>query len=70
MVTGNGFVQQISKFNGDNYHQWRLQVKCALRAKGLLDIATGKQPLPRSDDGKIIKWKQKDAAAMCMMTSA
>lgn len=60
----------FNKFNGENYLQWKFQVKCALRAKGILDIATGKQKIPTSDDNKIEKWNQKDATAMCLMTSA
>ncbi|KAH9633341.1 hypothetical protein HF086_004055 [Spodoptera exigua] len=53
----------LEKFDGTNFKQWKFQIKCALRAKGL-DINT---PKP---DGKAIQWNKDDGMAMFVITSA
>ena len=63
-------LASISKFDGRNYQQWKFQVKCALRAKGVYDIALGerKKPSTSNTDEESI-WSKKDAQAMCIVTS-
>lgn len=60
----------INKFDG-YYRQWKFQMNCALRAKGLLDIVNGVLVKPQDDiDGKLSKWDKSDAIAMFTITSA
>lgn len=69
--TGN-FVQ-INKFNGKNYPQWKFQINCAMRAKGILDIVTGKREKPtdmQENINDLEKWNKQDALAMCILTSS
>lgn len=62
-------IAQIAKFEGKNYQQWKFQVKCALRAKGLYGIADGSTPKPEVfTEGEL--WNKKDAQAMCIITAA
>lgn len=64
-----GNIAQIAKFEGKNYQQWKFQVKCALRAKGLYGIADGSTPKPEVfAEGEL--WNKKDAQAMCIITAA
>lgn len=68
-----GDTQQfhINKFDGSNYRQWKFQVNCALRAKGLLEIVKGELVKPNDDTGgKLVKWDKDDAIAMFTITSA
>lgn len=53
----------IERFDGNNYRQWKFQINCALRAKGI-DINI---PKPDRD---FSAWNKHDGMAMCIMTSA
>lgn len=39
-------ITSINKFHGKNYHQWKFQLSCALRAKGLFGITKGIEVIP------------------------
>lgn len=53
----------FDKFDGKNFKQWKFQIKCALRAKGL-DI-TRKRPESNPE-----QWDKDDGMAMYIITSA
>lgn len=69
-------IVNLVKFNGKNYAQWKFQIKCALRAKGVYEIAIGTEEKPQAQEGnaestkEIQKWNKNDAIAMCVITSA
>lgn len=66
-----GNFVQIGKFNGKNYQQWKFQIKCALRAKGVLEIATGTAIKPEEAEAiNLKKWNKQDAIAMCILSSS
>ncbi|CAG4958950.1 unnamed protein product [Colias eurytheme] len=54
---------QLEKFDGTNFKQWKFQIKCALRAKGL-DINI---PKPTTN---ATQWNKDDGMAMYIITSA
>lgn len=56
---------KIEKFDGRNFKQWKFQVKCALRARGL-NIDTPK-PL---DVAAQVQWNKDDGMAMFILTSS
>lgn len=58
-----GKTMSLDKFDGTNFKQWKFQIKCALRAKGL-DIT---QPKPETNAHQ---WNKDDGMAMFIMTSA
>uniref|UniRef100_A0A1Y1NHZ0 Retrovirus-related Pol polyprotein from transposon TNT 1-94 n=1 Tax=Photinus pyralis TaxID=7054 RepID=A0A1Y1NHZ0_PHOPY len=65
----------INKFNGRNYQQWKFQIKCALRARGVFEVANGDCEKPSGAEGEgtakeVEAWNRKDAIAMCILTSA
>lgn len=43
-------VLSVNKFDGNNFHQWKFQIMCALKAKGLNKII--KQEKPEVDETK------------------
>lgn len=53
----------IEKFDGNNVRQWKFQIKCALKAKGI-DFLTPKQ------GGDSSKWLKNDGIAMFIITSS
>lgn len=53
----------MEKFDGNNYRQWKFQIKCALKAKGI-DIAA---PKPRENS---TEWSKNDGMAMFIITSS
>lgn len=53
----------FEKFDGKNFRQWKFQINCALRARGL-DI---KKPKPVSNSDQ---WDKDDGKAMFIITSA
>lgn len=61
MEFGKGM--NLEKFDGTNFKQWKFQIKCALRAKGL-DINT-----PKSKENTL-NWDKDDGMAMFILTSA
>lgn len=63
-------VGMISKFDGTNYAQWKFQVKCALKAKGIYDIVDGTVTVPATGAQDINAWNKKDAQAMFTITAA
>lgn len=63
-------VSCINKFDGQNYHQWKFQIKCALKAKGVYDVADGTTPKPRDPGETLTAWNKKDALAMFTLTAA
>lgn len=72
MESGLGSLVQITRFGGENYPQWKFQVMCALKAKGLYGHATGLEGRPISNGtnaSDISTWDKKDAMAMCILTS-
>lgn len=56
---------KIEKFDGRNFKQWKFQIKCALRAKGV-DIYDLK---PEKAD-QLEAWNKKDGMAMFILTSS
>lgn len=44
----------INKFNGLNYNQWRFQILCALRAKGIQKLVTGDDHQPADPGNPIL----------------
>lgn len=63
-------VSVINKFDGQNYKQWKFQIKCALRAKGVLEVAVGESVQPSSTNLKDLEnWNRKDAIAIFTITS-
>ena len=63
-------VASINKFDGENYQQWKFQIKCALKAKGIYGLVDGSVPKPQSGTDEIANWEKKDAIAMFTLTSA
>lgn len=59
-----GKSMSIDKFDGSNFKQWKFQIKCALRAKGL-DIQ-----IPQPKDENKAQWNKDDGMAMFIITSA
>lgn len=60
----------ISKFDGKNFQQWKFQIKCALRAKNVYDVASGVVQKPSADRTEDVSaWNKKDALAMCVITA-
>ncbi|KAL0852029.1 hypothetical protein ABMA28_000291 [Loxostege sticticalis] len=55
---------QLDKFDGTNFKQWKFQIKCALRARGL-DINK-----PKPDKDETNQWNKDDGMAMFIITSA
>lgn len=56
---------KVEKFDGRNFKQWKFQIKCALRAKGLdLD-----NPRP-TDIAEQVQWNKQDGMAMFILTSS
>lgn len=53
----------LEKFDGNNFRQWKFQVKCALKAKGI-DISI---PKP---EGNSTEWLKNDGMAMFIITSS
>lgn len=63
-------ASNINKFDGQNYQQWKFQVKCALRAKGIYGVVDGTEPKPNSTKPEEEKqWLKRDALAMFTITS-
>lgn len=64
-------VGSITKFTGQNYHQWMFQLKCALKAKGLYGLVDGTMEKPAATQAAgLDSWYRKDAQAMFLITSA
>lgn len=60
----------MTKFDGNNYLQWKFQIKCALKAKGLWNIVEGKTLKPTVNIQEEEIWEKKDAQGMFMLTAA
>lgn len=56
-------AMNLDKFDGQNFRQWKFQIKCALKAKGI-DISV---PKP---SGNSVEWTKNDGMAMYIMTSS
>lgn len=63
-------IASVGKFDGRNYHQWKFQLCCALRAKGLFEIVNGMETKPLVEGEAQKKWIKDDAYAMFLLTSA
>ncbi|UYV60351.1 hypothetical protein LAZ67_1000907 [Cordylochernes scorpioides] len=64
-------LPQIQKFNGDNFHLWKFQMKIILEAKDLLGITDGSEVKPEIEDiAKFSEWKKKDAKSKMLITTA
>ncbi|UYV84572.1 hypothetical protein LAZ67_X002662 [Cordylochernes scorpioides] len=64
-------LPQIQKFNGDNFHLWKFQMKIILEAKDLLSINDGSEVKPEIEDiAKFSNWKKKDAKSKMLITTA
>jgi len=63
-------IASVGKFDGKNYHQWKFQMCCALRAKGLFEIVKGIEARPPQEGDVQKKWIKDDAYAMFLLTSA
>lgn len=61
----SGLKMNVERFDGNNFRQWKFQIKCALRAKGI-DIGT-EQPKDAKENEE---WKKNDGTAMFIITSA
>lgn len=57
-------VSAINKFNEQNYSQWKFQIVCTLKAKGVFSIANVIKVRPNRDEVKIEKWEEDDAVAI------
>lgn len=53
----------MDKFDGNNFRQWKFQIKCALKAKGI-DISV---PKPSENS---VEWTKNDGMAMFIITSS
>lgn len=53
----------VDKFDGNNFRQWKFQINCALKAKGI-EIST---PKPESNPSA---WSKTDGMAMYIITSS
>lgn len=53
----------LEKFDGNNFRQWKFQIKCALKAKGI-DISV---PKPSENS---VEWTKNDGMAMFIITSS
>lgn len=62
-------IGNISKFDGKNYRQWKFQMVCALRAKGLFNLVNGTEVKPE-DGAALERWNKQDAIAMFTLTTA
>lgn len=62
-------ISSMNKFDGKNYSQWRFQINCALKAKGVYNVASGMKVKP-GVTGDIEKWEKDDAIAMFTITAA
>ncbi|KMQ88775.1 copia [Lasius niger] len=62
-------IALVGKFDGKNYHQWKFQMCCALRAKGLFEIVKGIEGKPLATGDVQKKWIKEDAYAMFLLTS-
>ncbi|UYV84036.1 hypothetical protein LAZ67_X000937 [Cordylochernes scorpioides] len=64
-------LPQIQKFNGDNFHLWKFQMKIILEAKDLLSITDGSEVKSEIEDiAKFSEWKTKDAKSKMLITTA
>ncbi|UYV74313.1 hypothetical protein LAZ67_11002983 [Cordylochernes scorpioides] len=64
-------LPQIQKFNGDNFHLWKFQMKIILEAKDLLSITDGSEVKPEIEDiAKFSNWKKKYAKSKMLITTA
>lgn len=54
-------IALVGKFDGKNYHQWKFQMCCALRAKGLFEIVKGIEGKPLATGDVQKKWIKEDA---------
>ncbi|UYV77601.1 hypothetical protein LAZ67_15001684 [Cordylochernes scorpioides] len=64
-------LPQIQKFDGDNFHLWKFQMKIILEAKDLLSITDGSEVKPEIEDiAKFSNWKKKDAKSKMLITTA
>ena len=63
-------IASVNKFDGKNYHQWKFQLMCALRAKGIDSIITGTKVKPEAAGPELAAWTKDDAFAMFTLTSA
>ncbi|UYV68993.1 hypothetical protein LAZ67_6001951 [Cordylochernes scorpioides] len=64
-------LPQIQKFNGDNFHLWKFQMKIILEAKDLLSVTDGSEVKPEIEDiAKFSNWKKKDAKSKMLITTA
>ncbi|UYV77007.1 hypothetical protein LAZ67_14002800 [Cordylochernes scorpioides] len=64
-------LPQIQKFNGDNFHLWKFQMKIILETKDLLSIIDGSEVKPEIEDiAKFSEWKKKDAKSKMLITTA
>lgn len=59
----------VLKFNGVNYLQWLFQIKCALRAKGFLDVSEGRELTFATEGNDLKNWNSKDANAMFIIST-
>ncbi|UYV62737.1 hypothetical protein LAZ67_2001760 [Cordylochernes scorpioides] len=61
-------LPQIQKFNSDNFHLWKFQMKIILEAKDLLSITDGSEVKPEIEDiAKFSEWKKKDAKSKMLL---
>lgn len=63
-------VSAINKFNGQISSQWKFQIICGLKAKGVFSTGDGFKVKPDSDEAKIEKWEREDAVAMFTISFA
>lgn len=64
-------VSGVNKFDGTNFRQWKFQMKCALKAKGIYGVIDGTLPRPSNNQTEeLTAWCKKDAQAMFVLTAA
>ena len=61
---------KVEKLNGDNYHNWKFQIKMHLMAKEVWEIVTGDETLPAdASPGEIVKFRKREnipLATVCL----
>lgn len=63
-------VLHVTKFDGNNYRQWKFQMKCVLRARGVYEVASGATLKPEGVlVESLITWNKLDAIAVFTLTS-
>ena len=50
----------LEKFNGHNFHTWKVKIQLHLRSKNLRGIVKGIETKPTQPLARVVEWKNKD----------